>query len=365
MGVRSPSTSTSTVSLPGAHTRSIVMRQPCPDTGRVNARRRGSHADEQGDRLGVEQLGQAHAPGRVAPVSASVQVPSGRTTASSPQPSRCTSSARVGATVTTVPERANATARGPASSGSYVASARKCSGCSRRSRRAVAVTRSFAGPTPGRRARYGAAPSRRPAGCRGRRATGRAARCPGRRRPRPASSAAPASARAAWTPTRGAGARRRPPRSATTAASATTPRTNASTASSNAGTGSTQDVRSLASRVAFSTYATARSAVSGHAPSSVCHTSSSVARSGPAVERCRAPRADQRTTVSPHSVGHCASSTRRARTSSLRLVSCVDSVVCETGQSRCATAHASWNSSTGRPKRPGSPPTSLSAARRR
>ncbi len=149
------------------------------------------------------------------------------------------------------------------------------------------------------------------------------------------------------------------------ASSASTSRTNACTASSNSGTGSTQDVCALASRVAFSTYATARSALIGHAPSSVCHTSSSVAGSGPAGRLCRAARADQRTTASPHSRGHWASSTSRARTSSLRLVSCVDSVVWETGQSACWASHAAWNSATGRPKRPGSPPTSLSAANRR
>ncbi len=147
--------------------------------------------------------------------------------------------------------------------------------------------------------------------------------------------------------------------------SPSTPRTNDATASSNSGTGSVHDVRSLASRVAFSTYATARSADSGQAPTSVCQTSCSVAASGPAALRWSCASACQDVTASAHSRGHCASSTSRARTSSERLVSWVDSVVIDAGQSRERNAFASWNCASEIPNRPGSPPTSLSADNRK
>ena len=54
----------------------------------------------------------------------------------------------------------------------------------------------------------------------------------------------------------------------------------------------------------------------------------------------------------------------RARTSSPRLVSWVDSVVIARGQSACRVAIASWKSLTETEKTLGSPPTSLSEVSR-
>ena len=49
-----------------------------------------------------------------------------------------------------------------------------------------------------------------------------------------------------------------------------------------------------------------------------------------------------------------------ARTSSLRLVSCVDRVTMADGQYLALTSAPWWNSAADTPKRSGSPPTSLS-----
>ena len=57
-------------------------------------------------------------------------------------------------------------------------------------------------------------------------------------------------------------------------------------------------------------------------------------------------------------------SASRARTSSLRLVSCVESVVMDAGARSARRRWASWNSSTVLPNRAGSPPTSLSITNR-
>lgn len=54
----------------------------------------------------------------------------------------------------------------------------------------------------------------------------------------------------------------------------------------------------------------------------------------------------------------------RARTSSPRLVSWVDRVVIETGQSRWRAAIASWKVATSTEKTDGSAPTSLREVRR-
>ena len=60
--------------------------------------------------------------------------------------------------------------------------------------------------------------------------------------------------------------------------------------------------------------------------------------------------------------GSSASTAMRARTSSPRLVSWVDSVTIASGQSRCRSAIAAWKSSTPITRSDGSPPTSLSEA---
>jgi hypothetical protein len=54
----------------------------------------------------------------------------------------------------------------------------------------------------------------------------------------------------------------------------------------------------------------------------------------------------------------------RARTSSLRLLSCVDEASMARGRRAWASAQAAWNSSIDKPKRPGSPPTSFNETRR-
>ena len=77
-----------------------------------------------------------------------------------------------------------------------------------------------------------------------------------------------------------------------------------------------------------------------------------------------AARSCQPVTAAAQSGGISASTASRARTSSWRLVSCVDSVVMLAGQSRASRAANSWNSSGLVPKESGSPPTSFSAASR-
>ena len=77
-----------------------------------------------------------------------------------------------------------------------------------------------------------------------------------------------------------------------------------------------------------------------------------------------AARSCQRVTSAAQASGISASTASRARTSSWRLVSCVDSVVMVAGQSRASRAANSWNSAGLVPKASGSPPTSFSAASR-
>ena len=68
--------------------------------------------------------------------------------------------------------------------------------------------------------------------------------------------------------------------------------------------------------------------------------------------------------TSPHRSGISESTDRRARTSSERFVSCVESVVIECGQAASRARCASWNSSTDRAGIDGSAPTSVSVPRR-
>ncbi len=72
----------------------------------------------------------------------------------------------------------------------------------------------------------------------------------------------------------------------------------------------------------------------------------------------------QRRTRAAHASGIVESAPIRARTSPERLVSCVwvTSRLC--GKRSARSALAAWNCSIEIPKRPGSPPTSLSASSR-
>ena len=117
-------------------------------------------------------------------------------------------------------------------------------------------------------------------------------------------------------------------------------------------------VRSPASRIAFSAYACSRSREIGQAPYAACQSRLPKPGSGSGAASSSV------TSVRSHSPGASASTAMRARTSSLRLVSWVDSVVIASGQSRCRAAIASWNSATVVEKTDGSPPTSLSEVRR-
>ena len=92
----------------------------------------------------------------------------------------------------------------------------------------------------------------------------------------------------------------------------------------------------------------------GHTPKMFCHRNSPVSGSGDGVAF------SQRVTNSAHSDGTWDSTPIRARTSSPRLVSWVDSVVIACGHRRARIALLRWNSAALTPKRCGSPPTSLS-----
>ena len=116
----------------------------------------------------------------------------------------------------------------------------------------------------------------------------------------------------------------------------------ACTADSNAASGSCHDVRTAASRVAFSAYACSRARNSsvtapstGHTPKMFCSRNNPVVRSGGGVVSV------QLSTSSVHCDGTCDSTPMRARTSSPRLVSWVlnDTIVC--GQNRARVA-ARW-----------------------
>ena len=101
-----------------------------------------------------------------------------------------------------------------------------------------------------------------------------------------------------------------------------------------------------------------RSGSIGQAPTTVCQASSSSDRVGQRV--AGGPAAHR----GAHSPGSSASTASRARTSSPRLVSWVDSVVMVAGHDASRAASAAWNSAGETPNRAGSPPTSLSATNR-
>ena len=69
-------------------------------------------------------------------------------------------------------------------------------------------------------------------------------------------------------------------------------------------------------------------------------------------------------TATAHSCGISVSASSRARTSSDRFVSCVDSAVIVAGHADWSVEAKAWNSSGGTPEVPGSPPTSFSATSR-
>ncbi len=117
-------------------------------------------------------------------------------------------------------------------------------------------------------------------------------------------------------------------------------------------------VWSPASRIAFSAYWCSRSRDAGHAPTTACHSSDPKPGSGSGA------RSSSRSSAVSQTSGTSASTAIRARVSSLRLVSWVVVVVIASGQSRCRTAIASWNSSGVTEKTEGSPPTSLSEVSR-
>ena len=96
----------------------------------------------------------------------------------------------------------------------------------------------------------------------------------------------------------------------------------------------------------------------GHAPSTDCQASSSSDGEG------RGWRADAVRRKAPHSAVSSLSTASRARTSSERLVSCVESVVMVAGVAASRAAARAWNSAAATPKRSGAPPTSLSATKR-
>jgi hypothetical protein len=113
--------------------------------------------------------------------------------------------------------------------------------------------------------------------------------------------------------------------SAAVAGSSNAASTRACSCPSNSSSGAVHVVDVPASRAAFSTYACARSRDSGHAPTRFCQTRWASDRSASGCSE------RSRRTSCPHSDGISASTARRARTSSLRLVSCVDSVVIDSG----------------------------------
>ncbi len=78
------------------------------------------------------------------------------------------------------------------------------------------------------------------------------------------------------------------------------------------------------------------------------------------IDRPRRLARAQRAVACFHAPGSSESTFRRARTSSLRLVSCVDVAESACGQCAARSAIQSWSACGATPKRSGSPPTSLS-----
>ena len=89
-------------------------------------------------------------------------------------------------------------------------------------------------------------------------------------------------------------------------------------------------------------------------PTTVCQTRCENDASGPGAA------ASSASTAVAHSSPISASTLIRARTSSPRLVSCVDSVVMPSGDPDWRAAARAWKSASDPPNVPGSPPTSLS-----
>ena len=117
----------------------------------------------------------------------------------------------------------------------------------------------------------------------------------------------------------------------------------------------------FASRSAFSTYASSRSASRGHAPTSVWKMRYRSTASGPTIVE---HASSQRRTCAAHSSAIPASAPIRARTSPERLVSWVWVISRLFGNRAARSRLPRWNSSTDRPKRLGSPPTSFKASSR-
>ena len=176
------------------------------------------------------------------------------------------------------------------------------------------------------------------------------ARSPGTRRGRRARSAAAASPPGRST-TRRPRSRRRTTRAAPPPRDRRRPRRPSRAGDrSNAASGSSQLVASPASRAAFSAYACRRSRDAGHAPTIACQ---SRASKGPWPVVAASVSSDS---TSPHRSGISASTASRARTSSPRFVSWVDSVVMAWGQAACRRPGRAWNSSTGSANTDGSAP---------
>ncbi len=132
--------------------------------------------------------------------------------------------------------------------------------------------------------------------------------------------------------------------------------TNEATASSYGGSCSVQLVYMPASRTCFSSACRTRSSSAGPSPNTVCQAAQASCPSGtPTPSSGPAASASSRV----HRSGHSVSTASAARTSALRLVSCVVTTVPVAGQSRCTRAQYAWKSSGDTPGRPGSPPTSV------
>ncbi len=109
--------------------------------------------------------------------------------------------------------------------------------------------------------------------------------------------------------------------------------TNPATASSYGGSCSVQLVYIPASRTCFSSASRTRSPSAGPSPNTVCQAAHASCASGtPSPVRVTSVR------TSAHRSGHSVSTASAARTSALRLVSCVETTVPVAGQSRCTRA---------------------------
>ncbi len=250
---------------------------------------------------------------------------------------------------TTSSEREKATqwaAAGPSAvSGPYVAASPKAAGRRARSRRAAEVTVSFSpaaggGNFAGRRlsgstsARYSPSVPWYTSGTPGivrwsRAVPSRFARICGASRSRRAATCAPGGPQGPAA-------------------------TKAATASSYGGSCSVQLVNSPASRTCFSSAVRTRSGSAGPSPNTVCQAAHASCASG-----TPSPVRVTSASTSAHHSGHSVSTASAARTSALRLVSCVDTTTPMAGQSRCTRAQYVWKSSGDTAGLPGLPPTSV------